>query len=411
MSDYYCIFAGGGVRGTAYLGVIKALEELGIDISGYAGSSVGSIFATLYAVGYTYEEISDVIFNTSFETFRDLYIPMGKDFGICKGEKLYFTLKKLIESKIYGEKFNPKGNEPVTFKDIKKDLVIIATNISYTTFKEYSKSTTPDVEIAYAIRASISIPGFFKPIWEDDECLVDGDVINNFPIWLFSKNLISSSSARILEFRLEGDRQGRKINSLLDYFSAILDTSYNISTDILTSTYGQNDQFDIVSIDAGKTQVIDFNIADEDKKWLIQSGYICTKKYFEINLSKKKKFMLDIYRKLEEHLEQFRLEVAKDKIKDSQVTLGTLSTCLSESEKFIHKKIYERILRARKLYLDNLSSIKFINVQFLRNKNSLMPRIERSLKHLKAHIEELEADLYDLSEYDDTPDNKETVRT
>ncbi|OGH98042.1 MAG: hypothetical protein A2287_05465 [Candidatus Melainabacteria bacterium RIFOXYA12_FULL_32_12] len=408
MSDYFCIFAGGGVRGTAYLGVLKALEELNIDITGYAGSSVGAIFAALYAVGYNYEEINNIIFNTPFEIFRDLYIPMGKDFGLCKGEKLYFTLKNLIETKFYGERFNPKGNEPVTFKDIKRDLVIITTNISCTTFKEFSKSTTPDVEIAYAIRASISIPGFFKPVWEDGNCLVDGDIINNFPIWTFSKNLISSTSSRILEFRLEGDRQERKISNLFDYFGAILDTSYNISTDILISTHGQNDQIDIISIDAGKTQVIDFNISNEDKKWLAQSGFICTKKYFEINLTKKKKFMLNIYQQLEKYLDKLKQEVAKDKIKDSQVTLGNLSTFLSENERFIHKKIYDRILKIRKIYLDSMSTIKIINLQFLRNKDTLVPKLERGLKHVKTHIQELETDLYNLTEYNNA--EEETLK-
>lgn len=397
-SDYFCIFAGGGVRGTAYLGVLKLLEETEIDISGIAGSSVGAIFASLFAIGYSYEEIKDIIFNTSYEMFRDIYIPMGKDFGFCKGEKLYFIVKNAIESKFYGEKYKQNENEPVTFKDLHKDLVIIATNISCTTFKEYSKITTPDVEVAYAVRASISIPGFFKPVWEGDDCLVDGDIINNFPIWLFSKNNLTNNSSRILEFRLEGERQQRKINNLMDYFGAILDTSYNISTDILTNTYGHNDQFDIIRIDTGKTQVIDFNISDEDKKWLIQSGYICTKKYFQINMLKKRKIMLDIYQKLDEHLKKFKIEIAKDKVKDSQVTMGNLSTFITENSCLIHKKIYERVIKIRKLYEDSLSTINIFKIQFLRDKDALTPRIDRSIKLLESYIQTIENDINQLSQ-------------
>ena len=49
---YNCIFGGGGIRGMAYIGVIKALKEFNIEIESIAGSSVGSVFAFLYALGY-----------------------------------------------------------------------------------------------------------------------------------------------------------------------------------------------------------------------------------------------------------------------------------------------------------------------------------------------------------------------
>lgn len=388
--EYFCILAGGGVRGTAYLGVFKMLEELGIKITGLAGSSVGSVFASLYAVGYTYEEIKELIFNTSFQIFRDIYIPSGKDFGLCKGENLYYKIKSAIEHKFYGENFNPKGNKPVTFKDINKNLIIIATNISNTSFKEFSKTATPDVEIAYSVRTSISIPGFFKPIWENDDCLIDGDVINNFPVWMFSGNSIFNIDSRIIEFRLEGERGSRKINNLFDYFNAILDTSYNISTDLLYNSYSQNDQFDIIKINTGKTQVIDFNISNEIKGQLIESGYNCTKKYFETELVQKRENILNIYLKLEEYLSQFKNETAKDKTKDSLVTLGNLFLFLAENKMIIHKKIYNRIIEFKKLYLENLAATKFFNIQYLKNKNNIMSRLERIIKLIKSQILELD---------------------
>ena len=50
---YTCLFGGGAIRGAAHVGVIKALETLGIETTTLAGSSVGSMIAALYAVGYT----------------------------------------------------------------------------------------------------------------------------------------------------------------------------------------------------------------------------------------------------------------------------------------------------------------------------------------------------------------------
>ena len=79
--EYFAIFAGGGVRGAAYIGAIKALEELDINLTGYASSSVGAIIAALIAVGYKHEELKELLFKLNYSKFKDLYLPSGKDFG------------------------------------------------------------------------------------------------------------------------------------------------------------------------------------------------------------------------------------------------------------------------------------------------------------------------------------------
>ncbi|MCK5177293.1 MAG: patatin-like phospholipase family protein, partial [Candidatus Aenigmarchaeota archaeon] len=123
--NYFCIFAGGGVRGTAYVGALKALEEMEIEISGLAGSSVGALFASLVAVGYTQEEIKNLFYDINYQIFKDLYIPFGKDFGFFKGDEVYSWVKNKIEYKFYGNNKN-ENSPPVTFKDLDKELVIVA---------------------------------------------------------------------------------------------------------------------------------------------------------------------------------------------------------------------------------------------------------------------------------------------
>ena len=59
---YNCIFGGGGVRGMCYVGALKALNELGIELNSIAGSSVGAVFASLLAAGYNDEEIKELFF-------------------------------------------------------------------------------------------------------------------------------------------------------------------------------------------------------------------------------------------------------------------------------------------------------------------------------------------------------------
>ena len=68
---YTCLFGGGAVRGMSYIGAIKALEELKISTDTLGGSSVGSIFASLLAVGYTSDEMKDIfaqVISTSLKT-------------------------------------------------------------------------------------------------------------------------------------------------------------------------------------------------------------------------------------------------------------------------------------------------------------------------------------------------------
>lgn len=388
-TDYYCVFAGGGVRGTAYLGALKALEEENVDIVGLTGSSVGSIFSALYAVGYTFEEMKEILFNTNYEIFRDFNFPFGRDFGFCKGESFLSWLRELIEKKFYGKYHKPDKNRPVTFKDINKDLIIVATNVNRQSFKEYSRIRTPDFEIAKAVRASISIPGFFKPVRDNDECLVDGDIVVNFPIWNSASDLVVDTNARILEFRLEGSQIYRDIKNPLDYFSALFDTSYNLSTEFLVNEYGHNDQFDIVRIDTGKVQVIDFLISNGDKENLIQNGYDSVKKYFSGELVKKKKLLLWTYEKLHEYVQRLISEVSKSKIKESQLTIGDLSVFMADNKPLINQRLYAKIAKIRKAYKGSLSSIKYIGISTLKNKEFIVFKLEEISDELEYIIKEM----------------------
>ena len=99
---YTCLFGGGAIRGVSYIGVIKAFEELGIIPNTLAGSSVGSIFAALLAVGYTAEELKQVFLKVNFELFKDISIGIGPIFALSKGEVFLEWVRELIEKKFYG---------------------------------------------------------------------------------------------------------------------------------------------------------------------------------------------------------------------------------------------------------------------------------------------------------------------
>lgn len=388
-SDYFCIFAGGGVRGIAYLGALQAFEKFDINITGMAGSSVGAIFASLFAVGFDYDEIKHVAFNANYELFTDLNFGLGKNFGFCKGDSFLSWFREQIEKKYYGEQFDPKGNKPVKFKDLDKDLVIIATNLSDAACKIYSKTETPEEEIAQAVRASISIPGFFKPVWNNDECLVDGDVIGNFPSWRFENDLISSTNSRILELRLENLQRPRKISNPIEYFGAILDSTYNVSSDLLEKLYGQNDNFDIIRIDIGNISIVDFNISAEEREKLIQKGFISIKSYLEDSLIQKKTSILEIYMNIQRTIKTLLDEISKNKITKAQITLGELLLFASEHKEIINREIFSQIFEIKEHFKKNLYSMPILGVPSLKNKNELIKITNYSLKYVENDIESL----------------------
>ena len=283
---YTCLFGGGAIRGVAYIGTLKAFEELGIKTDTLAGSSVGAIFAALLAVGYTSEELKQIFSKVNFELFKDIAIGIGPLFALSKGEVFLEWLRELIEKKYYGDKYKKGENRAVTFKDIDKNLIIITTNLSNFECKEFSKFETPDYEIASAIRISSCMPGLMKPIEYNKTLLVDGDLQKSWPMWKLSQNL-SNSSDRILELRLEGYYDSNNISGI-DYANAVYSCMTSMSTSFVTDIYAKKDKFDYIVLNTGKTVVVDFNLNENKRNELIQSGYEQTINYFTKVLPPKK---------------------------------------------------------------------------------------------------------------------------
>ena len=97
---YTCLFGGGAIRGAAYAGAVKALEELNITPENIGGSSVGSIVAALMAVGYNADELKEIFLDVNFDLFRDFQFGLGPKFALSKGEVFLDWIRDLIEEKL-----------------------------------------------------------------------------------------------------------------------------------------------------------------------------------------------------------------------------------------------------------------------------------------------------------------------
>ena len=287
---YTCLFGGGAMRGTAHVGVVKAMEELGIQYNILAGSSVGSIIAALLAVGYTSEELKEIFLQVNFELFRDIHFNLADKFSLSKGEVFLDWIRELIEKKFYGRHYMKDANKRVTFADIEKNLVIITTDLTNFKCKEFSRVKTPDYEIASAVRISSSMPGLMKPVEYENSLLVDGDLQKSWPMWALSDTL-KNAEERILEIRLEGSFCKHDMNTI-NYANTVYSCVTSIATDFVLDRYKDKDKYDFIVVNTEDIVIVDFNQTLEKRQYMIALGYKQTMEYFRQLYRSKKNIYL-----------------------------------------------------------------------------------------------------------------------
>ena len=386
---YTCLFGGGAIRGAAYAGTVKAMEELGVNPHTIAGSSVGSVIGGLLALGYTADELDDIFIKFNFEMFRDVQISLGPKFALSKGELFLDWIRELIEQKFYGEKYKKGTHKAVTFKDIEKDLIIITTDLSSFECKEFSRYETPDFEIAAAIRISCSMPGLMRPIEYNNRTLVDGDLQKSWPMWKLSKHL-APVKERILEFRLEGDFEGNDKN-MIEYLNSLYAFTTSMATKFIIDIYGQKDMFDYIVINTGETNIVDFNMPEDKRKELMQIGYDCTINYFKNELPIKKQKLLSMYSLIHDKLVKIHKHLKRKNILKAKSLTSELFIDLCDCKDKMEQKFYAEIVAFKDIFFENIQYPPLFGKTTLNNEEKIISSIGLIINSLKFKTEELNA--------------------
>ena len=349
---YFCIFGGGGIRGAAYSGVIKAIKELDLNITGYAGSSIGAVVAGLISFNYSPAEIKDVFDNINFEFFNDFNFNFGKDFALSKGKKFYEWMKNKIESKFYPEYDENKEYPPVKFSDIKDELVIFTVDLTTSKLFEFSKTKTPDAEIAHAIRVSVAMPGLYAPVFNEDECLVDGDLLKGMPLSFLTPTIFGREE-KILEFRLENNETKKKISNTFDYLNAVYDTFSGVASDFIIKQYKNYEKFDFIKINTENISVVDFMINKEKKQQMANLGYRLTIDYFKNSLIQKEEKINKIYANLYQSLKKIKFLTENKDFMEAKAEIGELSFLLFDDLEIINKKTIKLVKNLKNVFNSN----------------------------------------------------------
>ena len=258
------IFAGGGTRLPAHVGVLQALQEDNIEFDHLVGVSGGSIVSSLYASGYSIEEIKHIAIETNYAQFREFSLmKLIRKGGLSSGNVFEKWIDRLLKGK--------------TFQELNKNLHIVATDVKKGSPVIFNKELTPNIKISKAVRFSMSIPLIFsfKPFGE--HLMVDGSILSEDALhrdW-------AKDGTPVLCFRLRSEHHDsnlkpNKLFPIFNYVTLLIRTFMTtISREYINDAFWHN----TLVINTEKYSAVDFMMNKEDKNNLFQLGYKTTKKY------------------------------------------------------------------------------------------------------------------------------------
>ena len=196
------VLGGGGAKGAAHVGVLKYLEEMGIPVDYVAGTSMGSIIGGFYAMGYSPDELTDLIGGMDWSAYIGnkidrsmlseelknrnstmlLHVPFSDESLFDKDSKSTF-ISQLPSAYVNNSSLINLFNdlcvgyqEEMDFNNLPIPFACVATDMITGDEVVLRSGSVPT-----AMRASMAIPGVFSPVAMDDKVLVDGGLVNNFP--------------------------------------------------------------------------------------------------------------------------------------------------------------------------------------------------------------------------------------
>lgn len=265
--------AGGGLKGLAHIGALKALSELGVKIDYLSGTSSGSLFATFYAMGFSYDEIKD----NTLKYYKILtklpkkpilkagatYLSSGtaKISGLIPGE----NIEKIIDNVSRDMNIKIKNMNEIQIPYAIATVDTISTKECIFLSKDFGLENTDEVDyilnapIAKATRASMSFPGIYTPCDYDKYNFIDGGTKDNLPVKILKD--MGADKTLALSFKID-DYIPKE-----DIFGVLLRTVDIFSLKDVRKAQKMSDL--AIEIDCSGTTLLEITDADE----VMQKGY------------------------------------------------------------------------------------------------------------------------------------------
>jgi predicted acylesterase/phospholipase RssA len=287
------VFEGGGAKGTAYAGVIRACEENRIRFEGACGVSAGSIAAALVASGLSAKKIEE-----------KLTVPLSDIFADKSGCRISRAIRTLRMRATLRGLHSSEGiqrwmesalqealglNRTVYFKDLPRPLAILAYDAQNGRAHIWSTRSTKDQSVAFAVRASCSLPFYFSSADTGNSRFYDGGILENAPSFLIDE-LTGHTVLPALAFRL-----GSSETKIID--SAPSKTAMNTLLEKSGAVVGARSEItrpwhmDVreIEIDCGNVLTTSFDMPSESRNALVNAGKLAVMRYLE-KLGSQKQF-------------------------------------------------------------------------------------------------------------------------
>lgn len=240
--------SGGGVRGFAHLGVLKALNEKGIYPEIISGTSAGALAGVFYADGYSPEESFEIFYHNSLFHFTQLSIPNK---GLLSMGKVSKILKKTIRAN--------------TFEELKIPLYVAAANLNDGVIEYFHQGSIIDKVIA-----SASIPVLFKPQMIKGKTFVDGGVFDNLPL-----EPIKDQCKKLIGSHVNPTGKEKNLDSIF----RIGERAFHLTVDTISK-----EKRDLCDLFIEADGLCNYGMFSLDKgREIFETGYKVTKKILEKN--------------------------------------------------------------------------------------------------------------------------------
>jgi len=258
------VLAGGGARLPAYIGILSALDQLGVHCSHYVGVSGGSIVAALRASGQPLEDIRRIALETDFSSFLGQNVlSLLRSGGLSSGDRF----ERWMDDKLDGRRFD----------ELETELTVVATDVRTGAAAVFSRSTTPRERVSLAVRYSMSVPLLFSFKTRGEQIMTDGSILSEEAL----RHDWSGDGTPVVIFKLRGSGgaaapRGSSLVPLRGYLAMLIHT---FMTTLAHEFVSDEFWLSTVMIDVGEISPVAFALPPRDKDRLFTMGFEQTREY------------------------------------------------------------------------------------------------------------------------------------
>jgi predicted acylesterase/phospholipase RssA len=274
---------GGGMRGIVHIGCMKALASAGLlsCVKEMIGISAGALFALLYVIGFSLEDLERLALELDFVSLINIepenlfFFP--ETFGLDGGE----GLERLLKSVLFRKGFDPD----ITFRQLAAArpsapaFRCFATELKTIRIREFSIQQTPDIPIRIAVRASMSLPILFTPVRDPitGHILVDGGVLHNLPLVFMDDAHIGETLAVFFEKGGSGSSSSDQtdIPDVISMFQHLYDSITYMRNRIWLAKHKDR----IITVPVDRIGALQFGESRENRQRMISYGFDCAQKF------------------------------------------------------------------------------------------------------------------------------------